>query len=91
MSASLYRKYRPDSFEQVIGQEFIKKTIQNEIKSNKLAHAYLFSGPRGVGKTTLARLIAKSVNCTDRKDGKVNHVGNVILVLKSQKIIILIL
>jgi len=75
MSASLYRKYRPDSFDQVIGQSFVKQTIQNEIKSNKLAHAYLFSGPRGVGKTTLARLIAKAVNCENRKDGESEPCG----------------
>lgn len=63
MNLTLYRKYRPESFETVFGQEHIKRAIANALKENKLSHAYLFNGPRGVGKTTIARLIAKSVNC----------------------------
>ena len=63
MSQTLYRKYRPQKFEEVIGQEHIKLTLQNEILNNKIAHAYLFSGPRGIGKTTLARIFAKAINC----------------------------
>ncbi|WP_068267684.1 DNA polymerase III subunit gamma/tau [Caviibacter abscessus] len=63
MNLTLYRKYRPESFENVFGQEHIKRAISNALKENKLSHAYLFNGPRGVGKTTIARLIAKSVNC----------------------------
>ena len=66
---TLYRKYRPSVFADVIGQDTIVKTLQNEISGDKLAHAYLFSGPRGVGKTTLARLLAKSVGCEKRKKG----------------------
>lgn len=62
----LYRKYRPQAFADVIGQEHVTKTVQNEIKSGQVAHAYLFSGPRGCGKTTTARVIAKAVNCLDR-------------------------
>ncbi|MEK7625199.1 MAG: DNA polymerase III subunit gamma/tau, partial [Patescibacteria group bacterium] len=67
---TLYRKYRPQSFADVTGQDTIVQTLQNEIAANKLSHAYLFSGPRGVGKTTLARLFAKAVSCEKRKDGQ---------------------
>lgn len=63
MSLALYRKYRPQSFNEIIGQEHIVKTITNALASKSISHAYLFSGPRGSGKTTIARLIAKSVNC----------------------------
>lgn len=62
MSQALYRTYRPTTFDQVISQEHIKLTLQNQIKSNRIAHAYLFAGPRGVGKTTLARIFAKAIN-----------------------------
>lgn len=68
--ATLYRKYRPQIFSDLIGQDHLIQTITNEIASGRLAHAYLFSGPRGIGKTTLARLIAKAVNCQSRKDGE---------------------
>ncbi len=63
MNITLYRKYRPKSFEEVYGQENIKKSIINALNENKLAHAYLFNGPRGIGKTTIARIIARGVNC----------------------------
>ncbi|MFA6304790.1 MAG: DNA polymerase III subunit gamma/tau [Patescibacteria group bacterium] len=63
MSTTLYRKYRPQKFAEVVGQNHIKVTLQNEILTGKIAHAYLFSGPRGIGKTTIARILAKSLNC----------------------------
>lgn len=63
MHITLYRKYRSNDFDEVSGQSEIIKAIRNSLKSDKLAHAFLFSGPRGVGKTTVARLIAKGVNC----------------------------
>lgn len=61
---ALYRTYRPATFEEVVGQQHIVLTIQNAIKKNKIAHAYLFCGPRGTGKTTIAKLVAKGVNCS---------------------------
>lgn len=61
---ALYRKYRPETFETVVGQKHIVKTLQNAIEKNKVAHAYIFSGPRGTGKTTMAKLLAKALNCT---------------------------
>lgn len=67
---TLYRKYRPQKFADFFGQEHLVKTITNEIAAGKIAHAYLFSGPRGTGKTTLARLFAKAINCPERKEGK---------------------
>jgi len=61
----LYRKYRPQSWDEVIGQEHVVRTLTNALKLNRVSHAYLFSGPRGTGKTTIARLLAKSVGCVD--------------------------
>jgi len=63
----LYRKYRPKSFSEMVNQEHIVRTLTNALAMNKVAHAYLFTGPRGTGKTTIARLLAKSVNCENRK------------------------
>ena len=70
MSLVLYRKYRPQTFAEVIGQEHVVQTLTNAISSGMISHAYLFSGPRGSGKTTLARLLAKAANCQNRKKGE---------------------
>ncbi|MFM8358793.1 MAG: AAA family ATPase, partial [Verrucomicrobiota bacterium] len=58
------RKYRPQRFEDVVGQDHVTQTLSNAIASGRIAHAYLFCGPRGTGKTTLARIFAKALNCT---------------------------
>lgn len=63
MAEALYRKYRPQIFEDVVGQEHIERTLKNAISSDKVSHAYLFTGPRGTGKTTTARLLAKALLC----------------------------
>lgn len=65
----IYRAYRPQTFDDVIGQDPIVKTLQNSIKNNHISHAYLFCGPRGTGKTSIARLFAKAINC-EKNDGK---------------------
>ena len=66
---SLYRKYRPTTFDDVSGQTFIIKTLKNAIATNKISHAYLFSGTRGTGKTTIAKIFAKNVNCMNLING----------------------
>ena len=60
---ALYRKYRPTTFSDVVGQEHIERTLKNAIEQNKVSHAYLFCGPRGTGKTTMARILAKALMC----------------------------
>ena len=64
----LYRTYRPAKFSEVVGQKYIVKTLLNAIKKNRIAHAYLFAGPRGTGKTSVAKLFAKAINCEDFKE-----------------------
>ncbi len=66
---ALYRKYRPDTFEKLIGQEHIVKTLINQIKGERLGHAYLFTGTRGTGKTSCAKIFAKAINCLNPVDG----------------------
>src|SRR3989339_259178 len=63
MSTTLYRKYRPKNFDEVIGQAHVVRTLSNAIQNNRLGQAYLFTGPRGTGKTSIARILAKAVNC----------------------------
>ena len=69
MYQALYRKYRPKTFDDVAGQEHITTTLKNELKNGRVSHAYLFTGSRGTGKTTCAKILAKAVNCLDPKDG----------------------
>lgn len=72
----LYRTYRPSKFNEVVGQEYIIKILKNAIKSNKIAHAYLFAGPRGTGKTTIAKLFAKAINCDNFKEEACEECSN---------------
>lgn len=66
---SLYRKYRPRTFSDVVGQEVVVKILKNSILNNKISHAYIFSGPRGTGKTSIAKIFSKAVNCLNTTDG----------------------
>src|SRR5919204_177236 len=68
--SALYRRYRPQTFAAIVGQEHVTRTLRNAIAGGQVAHAYLLAGSRGIGKTTIARLIAKAVNCTKAKDGE---------------------
>lgn len=68
--STLYRKYRPFTFKETVGQNHVKITLQNEIQAGKIGHAYLFCGPRAVGKTTLSRVFSKAINCLNRKEGE---------------------
>ena len=72
---ALYRKFRPQEFEDVKGQDHIVTTLKNQIKADRIGHAYLFCGTRGTGKTTIAKIFAKAVNCehpVDRKSTRLN-------------------
>ncbi len=81
---SLYRRFRPDTFEKVIGQDHIVKTLVNQIKNNNVGHAYLFTGTRGTGKTSVAKIFAKAVNCTNNTTGSPCGVCDVCQQLSSQ-------
>ncbi len=74
MYQALYRKYRPQTFDDVVGQDAITQTLKTQLRTGKLSHAYLFTGTRGTGKTSCAKILAKAVNCTDLQDGNpCNH------------------
>ena len=69
MYQALYRKYRPKNFDEVVGQDVIVKTLKNAIENNRISHAYIFTGPRGTGKTSTAKIFAKMINCKQLVDG----------------------
>ncbi|MFA6796512.1 MAG: DNA polymerase III subunit gamma/tau [Bacilli bacterium] len=79
---ALYRTYRPKTFSEVVGQRAIIKTLKNSIEQDKIAHAYLFCGPRGTGKTTMARLFAKALNCSTGRGNQCNHCENCQAIMK---------
>ena len=70
------RRWRPQQFDEIIAQEHVSKTLSNAIANNRIAHAYIFTGPRGIGKTTTARILAKALNC--EKDQRRRPVMNVL-------------
>ena len=67
---ALYRKYRPQTFDEVVDQNYVTQTLKNAIRANKISHAYLFNGPRGIGKTSIARIFAKAINCLNPHDSE---------------------
>ena len=69
MYQALYRKYRPQTFDQVVGQDGITRILKSQLQTGRLSHAYLFTGSRGTGKTSCAKIMAKAVNCTQPQDG----------------------
>src|SRR5574344_64722 len=78
---SLYRKYRPKNFLNLVGQDTIVEILKNAIINNKISHAYIFSGPRGTGKTSMAKIFARAVNCENNANGdacgKCNNCQNI--------------
>ena len=66
---ALYRRYRPQDFDSVVGQEYVTRILKNQILSGRVGHAYLFSGIRGTGKTSIAKIFARAINCEHNEDG----------------------
>ncbi len=82
---ALYRNYRPTTFSEVAGQKYIIKTLKNGVINNKISHAYIFSGQRGIGKTTIARILAKAVNCLEPVNGEpCNHCKNCLSIINNE-------
>ena len=85
MYQALYRKYRPKNFDEVVGQKYVIQTLKNEILNDKINHAYMFFGPRGIGKTTIAKIFARAVNCENPIDGEpCNQCKNCLAILNDE-------
>ncbi len=82
--ATIYRKYRPQVFDEVFGQEHVITTLQKALETDRVAHAYIFTGSRGVGKTTVARLLAKAVNCLDKKTRPCGKCANCVAIAENK-------
>ena len=89
MYLALYRKYRPQNFSEVIGQKHIVQTLKNQIDADKIGHAYLFTGSRGTGKTSIAKIFARAINCASPTDGDACAECDVCKALSSNNIDIL--
>lgn len=80
---ALYQKYRSQAFDEVVGQEYVVRSIHNAVKNDKVGHAYLFCGPRGTGKTTMARLLARAVNCENKKNAPCGECANCVAAINN--------
>ena len=84
-SASLYRRHRPQSFAEVVGQEHIVRTLSNAVEKDRVHHAYLFVGSRGTGKTSMAKILARSLNCVHGPTGmSIRALDRTVMLLKSR-------
>ena len=84
---ALYRKWRPKQFEDIVGQEHITTTLRNQIMNNRIVHAYLFTGTRGTGKTSMAKIFAKAVNCPNNHNGEPCENCNICEEIESSRVL----
>ena len=78
----LYRAWRPNNFADLVGQEPIRRTLENALRQKRISHAYLFAGPRGTGKTSTARIMAMALNCAEPKDGQLVAIAKAVCLFK---------
>lgn len=89
MYQSLYRKYRPKRFADVVGQDIVVRTLRNSIKNDKVSHAYMFVGPRGVGKTSIAKIFARAINCEKKMKVMFAVIAQVVMYQEKRNVLIL--